>query len=266
MARWVRWTSLAVVFAVACGFLSNWQLNRRIQIVKVIERVERNYDHQRVRLDLMVPQLRDFKMSREYRRVWLAGSYLPKKTVLIRNRPLDGIQGFQVVTPFRLESGEIILMDRGWVPTGDSPAVPAFLPLPSSQPQLVVGRLKATEPKDSRTAPNRQTLSINSQAIAKQVNLAGQPIYSGAYLLLEQESIVSRTGKLSSKPSLNEGNHLSYAFQWVIFAVMAFIAVGWAVRKEQVSTRMQADPTFVVKKRRRVGDEDNAAEDALLDG
>jgi cytochrome oxidase assembly protein ShyY1 len=50
VSRWLRWFALAVVFAIACAFLANWQLNRREQVVKIIERIDRNYSHQRVRL------------------------------------------------------------------------------------------------------------------------------------------------------------------------------------------------------------------------
>jgi cytochrome oxidase assembly protein ShyY1 len=214
---------------------------------------------------VLVPDPHKFKISREYRRVWVAGNYEGQKTILVRNRPLNGIQGFQVVTPLRLTSGDYILVDRGWVPTGASPAVPARFPKPGNSELLVVGRLKSTEPVDSRTAPSGQTLSINAKAIFKQVGLANAQVYTGSYLLLEQESIAAPTGKLSTKPSLNEGNHLSYAFQWVLFALMAFAAIGWGIRQDRLMARAAQDPTFVIKKRKRVGDEDKAAEDALLD-
>ena len=262
--RWLRWLALAIIFSVACGFLANWQLNRREQVVKVIQRVERNYEHQRVRLAVMVPNPHYFKLSREYRRVWVSGSYLPSKTILVRNRPLDGAQGFEVITPMRLVTGKYILIDRGWVATGDSPSKPATVPKPSSKNLLAVGRLKSIEPLDSRSAPHGQILSLNAKAIAKQIGLDSAKLYTGAYLLLEQESIDAPVGKLTSKPTLDEGNHLSYAFQWVIFAIMAFIAIGWGIRQDAIAKRAAIDPNFIVKKRKKVGDDDKAAEDALL--
>lgn len=256
---------MAVVFSVACGFLANWQLNRREQVVKVIQRVERNYDHQRVRLSVMVPNRRDFKLSREYRRVWVSGNYLTTRPILIRNRPLDGVQGFQMLSAFKLDSGEIIFVDRGWVATGDNPSVAAKTVSPNLGTQLLVGRLKASEPLDDRSAPAYQSQSITPTALAEQLHLPAASVYSASYLLLEQESLKADTGKLSVKPSLDEGNHLSYAFQWVIFAVMAFLAIAWGIRQEKLQARALADPNFVIKKRKRVGDDDKAAEDALLD-
>ncbi|MDQ1548495.1 MAG: hypothetical protein QOD27_153, partial [Microbacteriaceae bacterium] len=35
-----------------------------------------------------------------------------------------------------------------------------------------------------------------------------------------------------AKPVPDEGPHLSYAFQWVAFAVMGFFGLGWAIRQE----------------------------------
>ena len=34
------------------------------------------------------------------------------------------------------------------------------------------------------------------------------------------------------KPALDEGPHLSYAFQWLVFAILGFVALAWAVRQE----------------------------------
>jgi len=47
-------------------------------------------------------------------RVTLRGEFLPASTVFVDNRALDGIAGFQVVTPLRLESGLTVLVNRGW--------------------------------------------------------------------------------------------------------------------------------------------------------
>lgn len=47
-------------------------------------------------------------------RVTLRGELLPKSTVFVDNRALDGVAGFQVVTPLRLASGLIVLVNRGW--------------------------------------------------------------------------------------------------------------------------------------------------------
>ena len=42
--RWAIYITLAVVFAIACAFLSNWQFSRNQERSAQLELVERNYD------------------------------------------------------------------------------------------------------------------------------------------------------------------------------------------------------------------------------
>jgi hypothetical protein len=56
---------------------------------------------------------------------------------------------------------------------------------------------------------------------------------------------------------MDEGNHLSYALQWLLFGAMAFIAFGWALRQELL---YRAGKQKAKKK-----DFDSEAEDSILD-
>ena len=62
------------------------------------------------------------------------------------------------------------------------------------------------------------------------------------------------------KPSLDEGNHLSYALQWVLFGLMAFGAFIWAIRNER---RIQLEEQGLVP--RRVKRKNQAALDAEIE-
>lgn len=266
VTRWLRWFALAVVFAIACAFLANWQLNRREQVVKVIQRIDRNYGHQRVRLEVMVPNLAEFKLSRQYRKVWVHGHYLVSQAKLVRNRPQNGSQGFVQIVPFQLDNGKVIVINRGWLPAGQSPERPDRIPGIPRGVLYIDGRLQAGEGPTATNTPPHQVTSIDLPSMARSSGVLKSEFYTGAYLELSAESPASKgfTPKQASRPDITEGNHLSYAFQWVIFAIMAFVALGWAIRQERLHLRAAKDPTFVIKKRKRVGDEDNAAEDALL--
>jgi hypothetical protein len=63
-------------------------------------------------------------------------------------------------------------------------------------------------------------------------------------------------------PSLNEGNHLSYAFQWIIFGIMAFVAFGWAYRNERRIAREAAGQIAPRKPKENQALEDAEFEDA----
>ena len=64
------------------------------------------------------------------------------------------------------------------------------------------------------------------------------------------------------KPSTDEGNHLSYALQWLLFGILGFVALYLAINKEYEFYRIQTDPNFVPKHRKVTRSErDNEVED-----
>jgi cytochrome oxidase assembly protein ShyY1 len=67
------------------------------------------------------------------------------------------------------------------------------------------------------------------------------------------------------KPTLDEGNHLSYAVQWILFALMGFFALFWAIRQEREYSRMEKDPSYIPRSARNRKKTDADVEDELLD-
>lgn len=51
-----------------------------------------------------------------HRRFTLRGSFLADKSLSYGSRAVDGRLGVELLTPFRLEDGRIVLVNRGWVP------------------------------------------------------------------------------------------------------------------------------------------------------
>ena len=266
--RWIRWIAVACVFAVACGFLANWQLNRRVQVVKVIQRLDRNYTHSLVPLEKLVPTTSGFALRYEYRPVLIRGKYLSRDALLLRNQINDGNPGFNQLVPFQLDSGKIIVVNRGWISTGQNHDLPDSIPPIVGGQIRLVGRLIHAQQRDARTAPKGQAMSIHPETLNLEWRFASDQLYRGAYLRLAAEAPASSSlPVLASRPDISEGNHLSYAFQWVLFALLGFGAIGVNIRQDLREKRMAEDPTFVPKPRRkRLGDADKEAEDALLDG
>ncbi len=59
----------------------------------------------------------------------LKGSYDAAGQRIVRNRPLNGQPGYEVVVPFKLDSGETVVIDRGWLPIGNNnPGQPGLGP------------------------------------------------------------------------------------------------------------------------------------------
>ena len=133
----------------------------------------------------------------------------------------------------------------------------------------MVARLKAGEPiVPGRSAPDGQIATVHLPDLAERV---GEPMYTGAYGLVASEDPAPATAPLQQvKPAPDEGPHLSYAFQWFVFGIMALGALVWAVRQEY-RARNSEDPAVVEyeeKRKQRAakkGPTDADIEDALLD-
>ena len=267
--RWVSYFILLVVFAIACGFLSVWQFDRRDERVTENHRIEANFDAEPTPIAEVLPALDSYDAQNEWRPVALHGEYLVDSQMLVRSRPRDGMPGFELLAPFRLDSGEVFIVDRGWIPTGSTQDYPDHVPLPPSGELTVSARLKPGEPQiPGKSAPEGQMATIHLPTIAERL---GQPTYTGAYGLLRDESVTAETGKLVPKPEESEGNHLSYAFQWIIFAVIAAAGLIYGLR-EEFRERNASDPKVRAalererERARRRGPTDADIEDAILDG
>ena len=118
---WLRALLLVVFLSAVCVFLGRWQWGRHEGKVAIADRVARNYDATPAALtDLLPDPGAPLPTQLEWRPVRLHGTYLTDRTVLVRNRPLDGVFGYEVVVPFRPDSGPVLLVDRGWVVNGAS--------------------------------------------------------------------------------------------------------------------------------------------------
>jgi len=279
--RWAIYIALAVVFAIACAFLSNWQFTRNQERSAQLALVAENYDAEPVPLADLVPADGELDPQDEWHPVTLTGEYLAAEELLVRNRPHGGTSAFEVLVPFRLDDGRVLLVDRGWVPPGQDQPGPDVVPAPPSGEATVIVRLRPGEalPASGRSAPEGQVPTINLGLIADTISAdAGDELIASAYGVMVSEDPTPATapGALEA-PSDDPGPHLSYAIQWILFAVMGFVFIGYVIRTERRHRREDAEdaedstsestdvapPAPPAPRRRR--DRDAEDEDALLD-
>jgi cytochrome oxidase assembly protein ShyY1 len=229
--RWFGYLGLAVAFAIGCVLLSNWQFARREEALVEVNLIESNYSAAPVPLTTALPKLDAFDTDDKWLPVTMTGSYLVDDQLLVRNRPYNGRPGFEVLTPLRLADGTVFIIDRGWVAPGDTQDAPDSVPAPPAGEVAVVAHLKAGEPElPGRSAPAGQIPTIELDDIAASL---GQPVYTGAYGLLESEDPAPATRPAAAvKPEADEGPHLSYAVQWIVFALLGFGGLAYALRQE----------------------------------
>lgn len=260
--RWSAWLAFVLIFTIACVALSNWQFNRRAEAVAKIQQVEQNYTQSPVLVSELA-SIDSFDLANEWRAVSLSGHYLPELAVLVRNRPLNGVPGFLQLIPFQLDDGKIVAVITGWIPTGNEQDSPDEIPLPTAEPTALVGNIRAEEPGLGRDAPEAQIATINIAALKSKHDLPSA-IYSKIYVRAQTSYSSSELPKILGKPQLTEGNHLSYALQWILFALMAFAALYWAIRKELDAQRLVKNPNFVRRKNSSKKQTDAEIEDSIL--
>ena len=269
---------VAVVVAAGCVVAGVWQWNRHTDRAAAIALVEANYEATAVPLEQLVGT-EPLSPGDVWRPVTLKGRYLGDP-VLLRNRPVGGVPGFHVLAPLLVTSGplagSVLVVDRGWVPTGDDGSDADSVPSAPGGSVSVVVRLRADEPDSRRDAPLGQVQAIAVDQVRDAwVTATGQPeLWTGqdlgAYGALESEdgAAAAGLGRLP-KPSTDPGPHLSYAFQWWVFALGALVGAGVLLTRDAREQRRPPDdasddPQEVrVRRRRRPTAEEE--EDALLD-
>lgn len=288
LGRWAMYVGVAILFAVACAFLSNWQFSRNAERSEQLQLVADNYDAPAVALgDLLAPGA-DLTPSDEWRPVRLEGQYLADEQLLVRNRAHGGSAAYEQLVPFRLTDGRVFLVDRGWLPPGNRQADPDEIPAPPSGDVVVEVRLRPGEaaPTSGRTAEAGQVPTINLGLVAAQTG----PLEQGAYGLLMSETPAPASAPFPIDPPSNDpGPYLSYAIQWILFAIMGFAFITYVIVNERKLRREEADddddespltaaasapssgerrridPVALHRSRKRPKDRDADDEDALLD-
>jgi cytochrome oxidase assembly protein ShyY1 len=260
--RWLGWLAFTTVFAVVCVLLAQWQWARRLEVVAQMRVVAQNWDSAPVVLSEVLPDDADLDPALEWTPVVLDGDYLVESQILARNRPLNARPGFEVLTPLLLDTGEVFIVSRGWVPVGSEQDSPDVIPAPPEGRVQVVVRLKPGEPTIAgRGAPEGQIATIHLPELADRID-AGEVI-TGAYGLLDGESpAATDRPTAATRPVNDEGPHLSYTFQWYLFGLLGFVGFGWALRQEHRTLR--ADETGVPLPPPKRGI-DAEVEDAILD-
>jgi cytochrome oxidase assembly protein ShyY1 len=239
--RWFTYLGMAVIFAVACILLSRWQFGRNQETVAANSLVNHNYNAQAVAPSVLLPSKSSYVAKYEWRTVSLTGEYLSSKELLVRDRVLGNNPGFEVLTPFRQTNGDIFIVDRGWVPIGSKQTAPDYVPPAPTGRAHVTARLQQSETVlPGRVAPAGQVSEINLPTVARMMHLTDA--YTGSYGLLASETPKPPSRPIAAaKPILDSGPFLSYAFQWILFALAGFTGLGWALRQEYLA-RNAEDP------------------------
>lgn len=226
---WLALVVGVIIFAGACFWiLSPWQFGRNA------ERSAQNSDITTAVTDSSVP-LRQLlpvgvepSTSLEWREVTMSGRYLPADETVARLRQVNDEAAYEILTPFRLDDGRTMLVDRGWVSPNNG-QVPAYAPAPTGHVELTA-RMHPEE-SDPHRPPlteqgHREIYSVNTTVVSE---LTGVHVDPGYFTLVDNQPGVLNVLPI---PQVDSGPFLSYALQWIVFGVMAIFGLGYFTWRE----------------------------------
>lgn len=244
MKRWAfllrpQWLALYVVvigFAYLCfTVLAPWQLGKNTKTTRENAQISSSLTSEPVPVTSVLPRQDSKAPDDAWKRVTATGRYLPEGQVLARLRSIDGEPAFEVLTPFAVDGGPNVLVDRGYIKPIDGNKVPEFAAAPTDT-VTITARLRDSELLALGKEPfhqdgAQQVYSINTDQIAQ---VTGIPL-AGSYLQLVED----QPGGLGviGLPHLNSGPFLSYGIQWIAFGIIAPLGVGYFVVAEYKQRR-----------------------------
>lgn len=258
--RWLAFLALATAFAVACVFLGRWQWGRYESKSAKAHAVKANYGKDPVPLRQVLPDATAApRTDQAWTPVELTGRYLEDQRQYVRNRPLDGDYGYEVVWPLLLDDGTIAVVDRGWVLNGatatDLPHVPAA---PTGTVRVTAWVKGGGEPDLDRSLPTGQIASIN---LTQMREITGKPVNQAVFVLRGENGGTTSHGEglasLAKAPDTVDAGwiNFSYGWQWWLFAILAYVGVFWGARREYLEDTGRARPKV---KKTRIWDEEDA--------
>jgi cytochrome oxidase assembly protein ShyY1 len=257
--RWLGYLTLAISFALVSAVFGLWQWDRREQAVTEITHIQNNFDQAPQAIGDVLPASATWHDGLRWLPVTLEGEYVANEQLLVRTRPRGGQVGFNVLVPLETSSGKVFIVDRGWVPTGDTRDEPDVIPAPPTGPVTVVVRLFPSEPEiPGRGAPEGQVPSVALGVIDRMLDHTADTRAYGQ--LLTENPAPSSRPLPALTPVPDEGPHLSYSIQWFVFAALGFVAWVYLFIQEY-----RYGPAERSRKPARKRGDDEEFEDAVFD-
>ncbi|MER6983998.1 SURF1 family protein [Streptomyces carpinensis] len=241
--QWVIITLVALLLIPTMIWLGFWQLHRHDHRQKLNQVITASLAAKPVPVESLTSVGGPVAHDDIYRRVTANGHFDTAHELVVRRRTnADDQVGYHVLTPFVLDDGRTLLVNRGWIASSASQTAFPRIPAPASGEITVTGRLMRDETtaasgiKNLKGLPDRQIMLINSEQIGALLRDSGDTSAKavlGGYI--ELTSPAPKGGSPQLLPSPQEDTswigigdiNLPYAVQWWLFA--AFVPVGWLV-------------------------------------
>jgi surfeit locus 1 family protein len=225
--QWWLLLLLTVLFVGVTSSLGFWQLGR----AHLREQIEAEQTSNAALPALSNSQLEELAQNSEllYRSLALEGTWLSQWSVYL-NRPMNGQAGFWIMTPLRLDSGSVVLVQRGWAPR--DPVLPNKSPTlkEASDRVQVSGQWISPPSRLMELGSGTSAPDTSFSQVRQNLDLAQYERETGLKIraVMRQNSTaddgLSRDWpSLASRAQTNRG----YAFQWFAMSVVGLLLFFW---------------------------------------
>ena len=221
----IRITIFFIFFALLFFSLGVWQIERGQSKMKILNEFEENFKK--------TPEYLN-EQSGKWDRVYVEGKWDNSEQILIDNSVNRGIAGYKVLTPFRInETNKIILIDRGWIKqnkyrnelpnieiTTLNETVSGILELPELGLVLSDDLVSKEWPKISQ--------SKNLEVLSKEYD---ESIYP--FILLADPILKNSLEYIKIVPTnMTPIKHYGYSAQWfLMFIVLCFMYIWYGYKR-----------------------------------
>lgn len=256
VALTVNWkiTLLGLCFLPLLFRLGFWQIERAEDKQLLIDHAAKQLQLPPVKISsVTVPEV-----SLSGRRIIVSGEFTPQRYWLLDNRVFRGRVGYQVIAPVETKSGQVVLVNRGWV---EAPPLRSDLPSVkfSSESLSIAGRWKPVEntlPEGNETQSKVWNVDwpirIQSVNIEKMKSDLGRDLLSG-YLQISPDD-PQALQVLWKNINVMPEKHVGYAVQW--FAMTVALAVALVFANTNLATVLR----YRWKKRKQSSNNNNKGE------
>ena len=168
-----------------------------------------------------------------FRRVRISGVYDFDHEILLTNRSRNGSPGVNIITPVRSPGFDTaVLVNRGWVYAPDGMTVDLSKwrepPVVTGDGFVEIFQTREGEPKLPRHRNAYRWMDRRALSQAFPYPIAGFFVV----LIDKGGPQAADVPPRLQVPSLDEGSHLNYAFQWFSFAAISIIGMTLFVRRK----------------------------------
>lgn len=222
--RHAGWVAAVATLAVAalCAALGVWQLDRARetrQLAAAYERLGRDAP-----IAVTSSQLPAAAVA--LRRVTAHGTFDPRYLVFVDNRVLNGVPGYHVVMPLRLEGGDrYVLVNRGWIAAGPDRSRLPEIRTPTA-PVDVNGIAVVPEQKPFELSSDVMEGRVWENLTIARFRHAYPMIAIQPFVIEEDNDLGDGLARVWEKPDFGLERHYGYALQWFLLGATALVIYG----------------------------------------